>query len=851
MLITNLFKYWTYQLFAPGTVLKEKYAAFKSLLTHDKRAHELMAELEEIYYHQRKMDFSAIESLCADLSRHVAGIVNDLSKVCPGCYPDLLLFYNKINAYIRFMTRPNRASSGPPFIISLEDAGANDLELVGGKALNLGIVKNSMGLPVPGGFVISTHAYRYFLEYNDLRQKIHERLAAIHIDDTQSLDKTATDIQILIDAATVPPDLATLITDHYRSLTRPKGLGVAMRSSAVGEDATASFAGQYLTVLNVKQKNLIESYKKIIMGKYSSEAISYRINYGLSDVDTPMAVLALNMVDAAVSGVLYTADVEAKESGPMKLHAVWGLGDLLVSGQAPADEVTLAKQAPFDILERKPAEKSRQVVCDKGGGLASMPLDRDKIETVSISDDAAKKLARWGALIEDHYQQPQDIEWAIDESQNIFILQSRPLHRTARVAQRLTCEFEDLSNDILLQGGECAASGIAAGVVFNTQQSPELNVVPKDAILVAGSALPIYAKVINRLNAIVTDVGSSAGHLASVAREFGVPALVNTRRATGILEHGRNVTVWADGKTVYEGTVREMLESPCARIDLIVDSPFMRKLQYVMNFVSTLDLVDPQDPAFTPQHCRSFHDIIRFAHEKAVQEMFHISDNRLRKLSLAKKLRSRVPMLFYVLDVGGGLKSDAVAQKDIGIQDVQNKAMHALWKGLTHPGIQWGAFSHFDWEAHDRMVMSGGIASPASTMFASHAVISDDYMNLNLRFGYHFVIVDALCAEGSGDNTLLFRFSGGGADIDQRMLRADFLSAILRRLGFDVTVKSDLVDGRYTGRDPEAVLQALDMIGRLLGATRLMDMYLKDADMIEGFVDDFMQGRYHFATTDL
>ena len=137
MLTGNLFKYWTYQLFAPGKVLKDKYAAFKSLLAHDKHAHELMAELEEIYYQSKKMDFSAVEKLCADLTGHVAGIVDDMARICPGDYPDLLSFFKKIDAYIRFMAGPQMPVSTPPYVVDLAETGPSDLGLVGGKALNL------------------------------------------------------------------------------------------------------------------------------------------------------------------------------------------------------------------------------------------------------------------------------------------------------------------------------------------------------------------------------------------------------------------------------------------------------------------------------------------------------------------------------------------------------------------------------------------------------------------------------------------------------------------------------------------------------------------------------------------
>lgn len=861
MLIRNLFKHWTYQIFSPGTALKEKYAAFKSLLTHDKRAHELMAALEEIYYQGRKRDFSAVQGLCAELSREVGGIVTDLSRVCPACTRDLDLFYNKINAYIRHMTVPDPEPSTPPYTLALGAVGEDDLYRVGGKAFNLGIVKHTLGLPVPEGFVVTTHAQHLFFHRNALREKIDKRLAGIDLDDGGALEAISADIRALILGADLPGEVASALENAYRSMAPGGGAPlVAMRSSAVGEDAAghapaghtpASFAGQYLSVLNVHPRELSATYKRIIAGKYTPEAISYRIRYGLADTETPMAVLVLKMVAADSSGVIYTADVEKAASDQMKIHAVWGLGELLVSGQTPADVFTVSKQPPHTIIEKSAAVKKVQLVAGEAGGTVTQDLDPGKAGRRSLDAGKLAVLARWAAALDTHYHQPQDIEWALDPSGELFILQSRPLDAGGTLWERPTCSFEELPAHVLLAGGACAAGGIAAGVVFNLSTGTDLHNLPRGAVLVAANALPRYAKVMDRLSAVVTAAGSSAGHLATVAREFGVPMVVNAVGAGRLLAHGQTVTVHADDATVYTGRVAEMLASPCAKVDPVIDTPFMRKLEFILSFVASLDLVDPRSDTFTPRHCRSFHDIIRYAHEKAVQEMFHISDNRLRKLGFAKKLNSHIPMLFYVLDVGGGLRGGLDADKEISIEAVGNPAMRALWQGLSHPDIQWGAFSHFDWEAHDRMVMSGGIASPEATMFASHAVISGDYMNLNLRFGYHFVIVDALGGEGDGEQTILFRFSGGGADMDQRLLRTRFLSRILRRLDFDVSVTSDLVDGQFKGGDMEVFLQRLEILGRLLGATRLMDMYLKEEAQIDGFVDDFMQGRYNFASVEI
>ena len=351
--------------------------------------------------------------------------------------------------------------------------------------------------------------------------------------------------------------------------------------------------------------------------------------------------------------------------------------------------------------------------------------------------------------------------------------------------------------------------------------------------------------------AVVTETGSIAGHFASVAREFGVPLLVNAKGALEQLAPGSAVTVNADGGTVYRGLVESILDSTCARPNPIESSPYMRRLSSVMSFISPLRLVDPATDSFKPLGCRSLHDIIRYCHETAVQKMFHIGDRRIRKISGSRKLETHIPMQFLVLDVGGGLRTRPRSQKTVEFKDIVCPALKAVVGGLSHPEIEWGDFSHFDWAEHDRIVMSGGIISPEAAMFASHVVVSEDYANMNLRFGYHFVIIDTICGEHAENNHVMFRFSGGGADFEKRMLRADFLGTVLQRLEFDVHRKSDLVDAELKAVDEERILEKLDLLGRLLGASRLMDMYLKDESMVAKYAEEFMKGRYHFSTTDL
>ena len=207
-------------------------------------------------------------------------------------------------------------------------------------------------------------------------------------------------------------------------------------------------------------------------------------------------------------------------------------------------------------------------------------------------------------------------------------------------------------------------------------------------------------------------------------------------------------------------------------------------------------------------------------------------------------------MHVYVIDVGGGFKAHSDVRSDVTLDDIASVPLRALFKGLRHPDIQWGAFSHYDWASHDKVVMSGGFASADSAMFASHAIVSGTYANVNFRFGYHFVVIDTCCGDTVAGDYVRLRFSAV-----VRIWRSACCGPIpgqcFFRLGFSVSRKSDLVDAQYQDAEMENVTHALDMVGRLLGASRLMDMYLTDQTMVDAYADEFIQGRYHFSTVDL
>lgn len=857
MRIKNLFTYWTNQAFSPRTVLKEKYAAFKSLLEQDKQAHERLAELEEIYHEQVRVDFSLIEKKYTALSRCVAGIVASLNRMHPSRYLELSEFYNKIDRYARYGIFQNYESTSPPFCLPLTGILPTMGSLVGQKALNLAIIDKQFGFPIPTGFAVTTHAFYYFIQYNRLKPDMDDLLSTIDVTDIKTLDLRSDALRHLILQATVPPEVVSQIQASFDSVFGKDAITprVAVRSSAVGEDGHASFAGQYKTELNVDKEKLLTAYKTVIASKYSPEALVYRINFGLTDMETPMAVLVVEMIDAVASGVMYTQALDSPTSEMLEVHAVLGLGELLVQGGVTPDLFKVRKQREPQIIEKKITDKMKIMSAAQEGGICIEKLRGRQQMQVSIDETEVLTLAAWGMRLEADAKDPRDIEWCKDHQGRLHLLQSRPLKTDGQISPALECRFDEISNPVLVTGAERAASGVASGTVFvalNESDVADLSGgLPDNAILVTRTASAHYIKYMEKLSAVISESGSIAGHFASVAREFGIPTLVNAKGAVRRLKTGQTVTVYSDEGIVYDGAVPSLLANPCLRKRPIADSPLSRKLGYLMKFVSPLKLIDTEALDFTPGGCRSLHDVIRFAHEAGTREMFSMGERAFGKSRGAKKLLTQIPMLIYLMDIGGGFADDTIKDKAVAPEQIYCTPFHAVWKGLSHPGIEWGVFSHFNWEEYDKIVMSGGIISAESAQLSSYAVLSADYLNLNLKFGYHFVILDTLCSAKAEENHILFRFNGGGGDDQGRSLRAAFLTSVLQRLQFEVTRTSDLVDARFAEAGEKEIMEKLDMLGRLLGATRLMDMYLSEAAQVGPYVDAFFSGRYHFSTVEL
>jgi pyruvate,water dikinase len=272
-------------------------------------------------------------------------------------------------------------------------------------------------------------------------------------------------------------------------------------------------------------------------------------------------------------------------------------------------------------------------------------------------------------------------------------------------------------------------------------------------------------------------------------------------------------------------------------------NPFRQRMRRILDSISPLNLTDPGSPRFSLENCRTIHDVIRYTHEKAIEEMFSTAQAGNPGLRGAKKLLSDIPVSLFVLDLGGGLSKEVSGSKKIRLHDIVSPSLRSLWKGLSHPGIAWPQeVRHMDWGELSRVAEGGGIISLNSQLLASFAITSRDYLNANIRFGYHFAVIDSYCSMDFRKNYIFLRFEGGGGSYEGRYLRILFLSRILEKHGFEVDMERDIIHSRLRAVSDATVENKLELIGYLLAFTPLKDMRLHDAADVEALITEFEQG---------
>lgn len=487
------------------------------------------------------------------------------------------------------------------YIRWLQDLSSDDVAIVGGKNASLGEMLSELkeqGVRIPDGFATTAEAYRAFIAHNDLDDRIRGLL-----DDFNSGDKDLNEVgegirRLFVHNTEFPEDMAQAIKDAYHELSQrydTDEVDIAARSSATAEDLPeASFAGQQETFLNVTGVDaLLEACRKCYASLFTDRAISYREEQGFDHMKVALSVGIQKMVraDKAGSGVMFTIDTETGFPDVIVINAAWGLGDNVVQGAVNPDEYRifqpLLNKGDFrPIIEKTLGTKEKKMVYASGGSEATKNEDTSKQERHAfvLNDEQILQLARWADNIEKYYDQPMDIEWALDgELDELFIVQARPetVQSQKEAGSLKTYTIKEKAEPILT--GIAIGSAIATGKAQVIKSADEIDRFKEGSILITGMTDPDWVPIMKQAAGIVTDYGGRTSHAAIVSRELGIPAVVGTGNATQNLSDEQKITLSsAEGEEgfIYDG----MLEFDAKEVDL-TDVP-ETQTQIMMNIAS-------------------------------------------------------------------------------------------------------------------------------------------------------------------------------------------------------------------------------------------------------------------------
>jgi len=436
-------------------------------------------------------------------------------------------------------------------VVWLEEVGKEDLSMVGGKGASLGeMIK--IGVPVPGGFAVTAHAFRDFIDRAGIADKLFEALK-VDVNKESQLLKAEETAKSLIMNAKVPADMERAIKSRYEELCQREGemVFVAVRSSATAEDLPdASFAGQQETYLNTRgAEDVFDAVKKCWASLYGARAIFYRAEQGFEHEKVNLSAIVQKMVDSEKSGVMFSSQPSTGEA-QVVIEAAWGLGESVVSGSVSPDNYVVDR-ANRSLVNKYIATKEIMIIRDpKTSKTVTIKVPKEKRDAVVLTDTEVVELAKYAEILEKHYGIPQDIEWGVEKGK-IYILQSRPI---TTINMKKPAASVESSGKVLLSGLG-AAPGVATGLVRLIASGKELDKVKKGDIMVTKMTMPDMVPGMKRAGAIVTDEGGMACHAAIVSRELGCPAVVGTKKATSVLKEGMEITVDGGKGKVYDGRV--------------------------------------------------------------------------------------------------------------------------------------------------------------------------------------------------------------------------------------------------------------------------------------------------------
>ncbi len=767
--------------------VRSLFAKFQRIQKLNTKALEVMAEMDRALGGEYIFDRAFLESSVRELSRLAHQVVYSLNAMSRNGYVGLFDRYQSIKDVLDDILAGGLGPLGSSLALPYSSMDVEMEPLAGALNVCLAEARNRLDIMAPDGFAVTVTGCRKLAEAGE---------------------------------ADFPPELAQEIDNQVKALFERRGgpVDLSVRVCCDGVDCGG--------LSGVSSEGVPAACRQALSGYLAAASDPQSVQFTLAVHEN---------VPAHVAGSVSLLATNEFPSGLFHITAS------SVNAPDQAENYFLRRTYPFGLLSSE---------------IYAKPVDQPIHSSIKPLSFTPKGLYRGSALLGPSFLRgiaecataferilgyPQDLGWVRGEGDRPVIVNVSPARGLDGPA---AVEFDPDDSiecaDALLIGGETAQMGIAAGRVVHVSEG-DLDRFPHGAVAVARQASPNLSAILRRASAIVTEMGTSIGHLATIARELRIPAIFGASGAMERLPEGVEVTVDAGEKTVYRGIIEPLLASRASSSELDPTDPEYVTLRRLLRRITPLDLVDPDSIGFSARNCRTYHDIIHFAHERSIGELLKLQDHAELKNQCAGKLEIDAPIDLFVLDIGGGVS--AGAQGRIRTEDVISKPFAAFLHGLT-------CKETWDREPGSlslKQIFSGldrtfsALIGPAEYAGRNHAIVAENYMNVGLRLGYHYSVIDSYLSGNVNQDYVYFRFAGGFADEEHRRRRAKLIRGILESMRFKVTVNGDLVVGKLKIADSREIVSALRSLGELTGFTRQIDLAMDSDSRVDQFTRLFQE----------
>ncbi|MCR4666033.1 MAG: phosphoenolpyruvate synthase [Desulfovibrio sp.] len=801
-----------------------RHHAFKLFLKSWNKFQETMTDVEYSLCCDHPFGLYWVHALCTSTATQVFQCIRNLEHLDPKPVANLSARFDALQSILAERIYPESACPLGRMTIAL-GSGLLQQETEDGliDQATARLEKLRVHFPdnVPSGFVVTAVGCHHFFGQGDMLKEIARRVQACGGYNPLHLHKLSRSLGDLVENVPMIEELRSSVREELRILRGRVGRGyqLLLRGRLWPREMTSEVQpddqrdpGLVLwgpsVSLDDDDETILTAIQKTMTLKYTSQALIYRRARGLADPDAGFCVTCLAVKDPLLACLAHTASPLDPGGSQLTLYACAGLPKDMETSTLPVDSVTIDAGSYEFCGEARPEDGRHMLTAEK-----------------------ARSLARFVKEVERDRRRPLSLSLVLTASGPQMLL-VRPLF----IEEPQKYPHNEAPSVPFLEGGLAVSLGRVKAPVTVARTWDDVRRFPTGNILVIPDDNYMWVSILDRVGGIIAEKGILGSRLASLAREFGKPALFGVSNATDILRTGERVTLCVDQKRVFQADVKELMEGVPKPVDHMVGSPVWHLLQhaaeYILPFTMDVDSVD-----FTAANCKTYHDIARFCHERAVSAMFSLGAAKKYAPTRVKQLMDGVPKQFWVVNLSNGFARQPRGPV-VDISDICSAPMQALWKGMNAyvwegpPPVDGKGFLSVLFEA----TANPNLEPSAQTSYFSeknYFLVSRDYCSLHSRFGFHFVAVEANLGERNRENYIVFTLRGGAADIERRILRVRFVADILWEFGFASQQSNDALVARIEGVSREEGENFLVVAGYLTIHTRQLDMIMQDRAQVQ------------------